>query len=91
MRSWIIILFGLMVSGSFTDVYSDSTMQAIVCPIIFTLLIIISIIKAAINPSFASDHISSDSSGFLGGGGFMSGSSDCSSGSSDCSGGGGDC
>ncbi|MDE3272719.1 hypothetical protein [Pseudoalteromonas sp. G4] len=90
MRSWIIILFGLVASGYFTDVYSDSTIQAIVCPLIFTLLIIISIIKAAINPSFATDRSSADSSGFLGGGGFMSGSGS-SSGSSDCSGGGGDC
>ena len=88
MRSWIIILVGLVASGYFTDVYSDSTMQAIVCPLIFTLLIIISIIKAAINPSFASDRSSADSNGCLGGGGFMSGSS---SGDSDCSGGGGDC
>lgn len=90
MRSWIIILFGLLASGYFTDVYSDSTMQAIVCPLIFTLLIIISIVKAAITASFASDRSSADSSGFLGGGGFISGSGS-SSGSSDCSGGGGDC
>lgn len=91
MRTWIIILVGLVASGYFTDVYSDSTMQAIVCPIIFTLLIIISIIKATITPSFAnSNRSSSDSSGFLGGGGFISGSGG-SNGSSDCSGGGGDC
>lgn len=94
MWSWIMIVLGLVASGYFTDVYSESNLQAIVCPIIFVILIITTLIKASLLSSGVSNSRSgTNGTSFLGGGGFLGGGSgssggDCSGG---CDGGGGDC
>ncbi len=90
MWSWIIIVLGLVASGYFTDVQSESNLQAIVCPIIFAILIIATLIKTSLLSSGLSNSRSgTNGTSFLGGGGFVSG--DGGSNGGDCSGGGGDC
>lgn len=90
MWSWIIIVLGLVASGYFTDVHSESNLQAIVCPIIFAILIITTLIKASlISSDLSSSRSGTNGTSFLGGGGFLGGDSGSSGG--DCSGGGGDC
>ncbi|ATC98479.1 hypothetical protein [Pseudoalteromonas spongiae] len=89
MWSWIMIVLGLVASGYFTDVYSESNLQAIVCPIIFVILIITTLIKASLLSSGLSNSRSGTHGTSFSGGGFLSGDSGSNGG--DCSGGGGDC
>ncbi|WP_158683366.1 hypothetical protein [Pseudoalteromonas sp. T1lg24] len=89
MWSWIIIVLGLVASGYFTGVQSESNLQAIVCPIIFVILIITTLIKASLLSSGLSNSRSGTNGTSFSDGGFLSGDSGSNGG--DCSGGGGDC
>ena len=80
MKSWFIILIGLVGSWYYIDLSSDNGFYSLALPILFFLFLISVVIKVAVKIGPDGGH--SSSGGDIGSGGFGGGSD---------SGGGGDC
>lgn len=84
MISWIIILIGLWVSWSYTDLGSQSALHSMVCPILAFVFLVSLIIKLVvlIGPDSGRGGHGDSGGGFWGGSG---------GGGGDCGGDGGSC
>jgi hypothetical protein len=68
MKSWLVIIVGLMGSWHYTDLESGSGFQGVFCPIMAGLFLIVLLVKIIALPGPAGNSRGGDGGGFMGDG-----------------------
>ena len=79
MKSWFVILIGLVSTWHYLDVVSDSGFYSLFLPFLFLLFLLAAVIKLAVKLGAGSHHSGDGGggSGGYGGGGDSGGGGDC--------------